>query len=411
MHIRKRVLLIANLVLICLFATAGVLLASEIKDVGEFQFKSVRAMGMGDAFAAIANDADAFYYNPAGLASITNIRVDFQPIRFIPTHDLYGQLSGLRQLRDDIEALNESESPMEDPALKEERRRLMERMEKLLGDDLGLDAGVPVRIIVPLHVGNYGVTVGAYTHAWSVSRAQVQRRGLPWRDFIKDILDDEIYYDAMGEASYGGAVAVEAPARSLPLELSFGVAARRLRRWRITNKDDLLSFDDILSDDFMDNYYDTNDPWDSFSEGKGYSVDIGGIGSFNDAINFAIVVQNLVGDVEYEEDQGDRIPPPDDELPSNVDVSSAINLTRLMGYGFSTLDVVVAAGTDSFDEVRMGMEIIWDPPLLELSGRIGSNHGQTTLGAGIQFAFLDFDYAFYGDRDANWHAFSLNLAF
>ena len=411
MHIGKRELLIANSILICLSATVGTLFASEIKDVGEFQFKSVRAMGMGNAFAAIANDADAFYYNPAGLAAVTNIRVDFQPLRFIPTHDLYGQLRGLRELRDDIRALNESEETMEDPALEDERRRLMERIERLLSDDLGLDVGVPLRIIVPLHIGNYGVSVGAYTHAWSVSRVAMQRRGLDWSDFVKDMLDDEIYYDAMGEASYGGAVAVEAPVHPLPLDISFGIAARRLRRWRITDKDDLIGLDDILADDFAERYYDPEDPWDSVSKGKGYSVDIGGIASFNDAINFAVVVQNLVGDVEYEEDQDDRIPPPDDELPSNVDVSSAINLTRLMGYGFSTLDVVVAAGTDSFDEARVGLEIIWSPPLLEFSGRIGSNHGQTTLGAGIQFAFLDFDYAFYGDRDANWHAFSLNLAF
>ena len=59
----------------------------------------------------------------------------------------------------------------------------------------------------------------------------------------------------------------------------------------------------------------------------------------------------------------------------------------------------------------MGLEVVLDLPLLALSGRIGSNRGYMTLGAGIQFMFLDFDYAFYGDNDADWHAFSLNLAF
>ena len=405
MHLRKKTLLAASLILTYLFAIAGNgLLASEIKDVGEFRFKGVRAMGMGDAFAAIANDADAFYYNPAGLAAVTNIRVDLQPVRFIPTHDLYGQLRGLRQLRDDIRALNESEEPLEDPELEDERRRLMERIERLLGDDLGLDAGAPARIIVPFHIGNYAVSVGAYTHGWSVSRVEVQRRGLDWSDFVKDMLDDEIYYDAMAETSYGAAVAVEAPVPPLPLELSFGIAARRIWRWGITDKDDLMGLDDILSDDFAERYYDPEDPWDSVSEGNGYSVDIGAIGSLNDAISFAIVAQDLMGNVKYERG-------PDDELPTNVDFSSAINLTRLMGPVISSLDVVLAAGIDSSEEARLGLELIWDLPLLELSGRIGSNDGHTTLGAGIQFAFLDFDYAFYGDRDADWHAFSLNLAF
>ena len=133
-------------------------------------------------------------------------------------------------------------------------------------------------------------------------------------------------------------------------------------------------------------------------------MDIGGIGSLNDTISLAIVAQNLMGNANYEKD-------PDDDLPTNVDLSSAVNLTRLMGPAISSLDVVLAAGIDNSEEIRVGLELTWDLPLLELSGRIGSNDGHTTLGAGIQFAFLDFDYAFYGDGDADWHAFSLNLAF
>ena len=208
----------------------------------------------------------------------------------------------------------------------------------------------------------------------------------------------------MAELSYGAAVAVELPVALLPLELSFGVAARRLHRWRITDRDDLLGFDDILADDFTERYFDPEDPWASVSEGKGYVVDIGALGSFNDAINLAVVVENLITKMEYKDGT-------EDEFPAKFGISSAVDLTELTHHGAADVDVMLAGGVNSSKETRLGLEIIWDMPLLKLSGRIGSNEGHMTLGAGIQLAFLDVDYAFYGDEDTNWHAFSLNLSF
>jgi len=38
-------------------------------------YKGFRPMGMGGAFVAVSNDANALYYNPAGLADIENMRV------------------------------------------------------------------------------------------------------------------------------------------------------------------------------------------------------------------------------------------------------------------------------------------------------------------------------------------------
>lgn len=400
MYTQKTIFPIASLILACLFVLPGnEPLASE----EEFQFKCVRAMGMGNAFAAIADDGDAFYYNPAGLATIRDIRLDIQPVRFIPSYDLYDQLKDLEQLRDDINALDESENPLEDPNLEAERRRLMDRMKRLLNDDLGIDVGFPVRVILPLHIGDCGVAIGGMTHAWSASRLEAQRRGLDWSDFVMDALDDEVYYHAMVETSYGVGAAAEIPlARSM--ELSFGVVARRIHRWRMTDADDLLGLDDILADDFQERYFDPEDPWASVSEGKGYSVDAGTIGSFGDAVNLAVVVQNLMGSVKYEGEA-------DEELSQNIAVSGAVNLAKLSNPAVPMLDVILAARVDSDKETQLGLELAWNLPLLSLSGRIGSNRGYMTLGAGIKLLFLDFDYALYGDQNTNWHAFSLNLAF
>jgi len=377
-------------------------------------------MGMGNAFAAIADDGDAFYYNPAGLTNADGIRVDLQPARLTITQDFYDEIRDLDQLMDDIKAIDESENPLEDPGLRDERRRIMDRMKRLLGENLGMDAAAPARVIVPLHAGDYAIAVGGIVHGWSESQIHIQRRGLHWNDFVKDMLDDKALYNVTAEISYGGAAAIEIPLAILPLEVSLGLGIRRTRRWQLTDKDDPLGIEDVInpdgkdavegtSDDFKERYFDPEDPWDSVSEIKGYNVDIGTMASFDDSINFAIVLQNLIGKIE------------DDKLPRDFGISASVNLAKLPTPDVPMLDVILAAGLDNtdrsddgswiVDKTRLGLEVIWDMSLLALSGRLGSNHGHMTLGAGVQLAFLDFDYAFFGDQDANWHAFSLNLAF
>jgi hypothetical protein len=421
MRIRKDMIWIAGLTIVWLLAFSGSSFARFEEEILEdLRYRSVRAMGMGNAFAAIADDGDAFYYNPAGMTSAGGIRVDIQPIRLMPTQDFFGEFKERNQLMDDINAISESESPLEDPELEDERRRIMDRMKRLLDEDLGLDAAAPARIIVPLHVGDYGVAVGGIIHGWSESQVNVQRRGLNWDDFVKGMLDDEVLYNVTAEMSYGGAVAVEIPITSLPLELSLGLGVRRTRRWQMTDKNDLLGIDDLINpdgkdgiegtaDDFKARYFDPDDPWDSVVESKGYNIDIGTLASFDDAINFAIVLQNLAGKIE------------DEKLPRDFGISASVNLAKLPTPDVPMLDVILAAGLDNtedtqenswvVDKTRLGLEVIWNIPLLALSGRIGSNHGHMTLGAGVQLMFLDFDYAFFGDQNTNWHAFSLSLAF
>lgn len=416
MSTRAKILLAVNLILVCLLiSTENSLAASEDENTSEHRLKSVRAMGMGNTFAAIANDGDAFYYNPAGLANIRDIRIDIQPIRFIPSEDFYDQLKDINDFMDDMGKISENDDWLEDPEFEDERRRLTDRLESLVSDEFLLDMAIPIRVIVPLHVGDYAVSVGAMTHAWSMAEIAVQRRGLDWDNFIYDVLNDELLYKGTLEASYGAAAAVEVPSSLLPVELSFGITARRIWRWRVTDEDDLLGFEDLMNpygkdgiegtaDDLARRYLDPDDPWDSVAKGKGFSVDIGSIGTFNDAFNLAVVLQNLIGYVEYDEEE-------DDDLPLNPGVSAAVNLARLTVPDIPNVDVILAAEVNRTEKARLGLEVIWDLPALALSGRIGSNHGYMTLGAGIQLIFLDFDYAFYTDDDADWHAFSLNLAF
>ncbi|MBT5448728.1 MAG: hypothetical protein HOK90_06005, partial [Gemmatimonadetes bacterium] len=46
--------------------------AQEERAIGNFAGVGVRAMGMGGAFAGVADDFTAIYWNPAGLAQMSN---------------------------------------------------------------------------------------------------------------------------------------------------------------------------------------------------------------------------------------------------------------------------------------------------------------------------------------------------
>ncbi|MGQ9609800.1 MAG: hypothetical protein ACUVWN_10875, partial [bacterium] len=40
---------------------------NEENKIFDLKYRAVRAMGMGDAFGALADDGDAFFYNPSGI--------------------------------------------------------------------------------------------------------------------------------------------------------------------------------------------------------------------------------------------------------------------------------------------------------------------------------------------------------
>jgi hypothetical protein len=108
-------------------------------------------------------------------------------------------------------------------------------------------------------------------------------------------------------------------------------------------------------------------------------------------------------------------------LPRKIELSAAVDLAKMPRPEVPLMDVIIAAAIDindetwetkwTFDKIRFGLEIVWKLPPMAVSGRVGSNYGYITLGAGIQFMFMDFDYAFYSDQNANWHGFSLNMIF
>lgn len=57
-------------------------LSSSTAMGGEYPYiyKGLRPMGMGGAFVAVSDDANALFYNPAGLTRVQNIRASLFPL-------------------------------------------------------------------------------------------------------------------------------------------------------------------------------------------------------------------------------------------------------------------------------------------------------------------------------------------
>jgi hypothetical protein len=391
------------------FNQTGIASSDKIWDV---QYRGVRPMGMGNAFGAVSDDNNAFYYNPAGLASVRKLRIDIQPVHLIPTEDFYNEIKDINDLVDDIDSISKSSNPLEDPSLKDERVRLMDRLERLTSERVGIDAGFPLSVMIPLHIKNYGVTLGVMGHGWSVSQIKVQKKGLKWGDLVLDVLDDEIFYKIMGETSYGLASAINLPIPMTPVAFSVGLTAMRVEQWLLTDENDLMNFGDLVNsntNDFKEHFFDPEDPLSSIANGSGYRVNAGIIASLGDTFKVGLTFDNILSKINY-----DTIK---DNVPNRLaGVSAAVNLAKLPNPDIPMVDAILSASIDDMNsgntKKRVGFELTWKPiGIFALSGRVGSNDGFLTLGAGVKLIFLDIDYAFYGDEVTNWHAVSLNLAF
>ena len=154
--------------------------------------RGVRPMGLGNAFEAIADDENAFHYNPAGLAQSKEILFHLLIVKPGISSDLADKSpEEIRDLFDDIDTLMSYDDPLENssPECREAREALADRMEEAIDESLSARLDLPsIGLAVPFLVAEkYRLTVGGSVYTQSLISVRVEPRGLAWSDPIKDM--------------------------------------------------------------------------------------------------------------------------------------------------------------------------------------------------------------------------------
>jgi hypothetical protein len=407
---------------------------SQEDDVQEplFLFRGARPMGIGNAFEAIADDINALHYNPAGIAQIDENLFEFLVIRPRATIDLVEELSTIDDLiNDTINPLTKSDEPLTDPSLQQEREDLVALFDEIRQKRLGLMMDLPsIGLTVPFNEGDYKVAVGGMFYTQNFNSVRILRRGLPWEDAVKELLDDEVIYRISFQWAFTFAGAVEIPMNYAPVlnKAYFGASFRYLNRQIFTDVDDPFNVEDILdSDRFKEKYFDLEEDdfvqfaIDNFESQSGYAIDLGTILSPIEGLNVGLSLRNLINSLDLEEVDENR------KFPRNVTFAVAAKPFKLMGQENSALDLTLAAAwndpngddqlgefkNDSFtNSIHLGAEVVLMPKeWFALALRVGNNQGYSTFGLSLKLKVLNLDLLRYGDLEADWYVASFGMVF
>jgi hypothetical protein len=138
------------LVLLLLFFVSIPAGATEFAPVG------ARAQGMGGAFVAVANDATAVYWNPAGLAAFRGWEA--QGLVSVRGQDHMGVVDVLQNVRDILNGQDVATAVAADPA---KVNALADLVKSLDHPGAGVDSTAAAGVIVKGHVASHGFAFSA----------------------------------------------------------------------------------------------------------------------------------------------------------------------------------------------------------------------------------------------------------
>lgn len=299
---------------------------------------SVRALGMGNAYAAAVKDADALFYNPAGIARISGLNWTIANMR--------AGINGLETLEDvsDMQGSSTFESAVRN----------------LYGDHIWVGGGGKAAFAMPYFAAA----------VYDALDASVDINNPVYPNFDLSVINDLGY-------TVGGAF-------PLGPVLQFGTAIRYIQRVGARVP-------------FGPTYISTLDP-DTIQtaverEGNGYAMDIGLNASIPGPVSpvFSFVWKN-VGITKYKgESPTISTPPRDvDEMSVGAALDVDAGLVSVMPvFDFKYLN---RADVQLGKKIHLGVEI--GIPMIDI--RAGFSEGYYTLGMGLNLGLFRMDAATYG---------------
>lgn len=300
---------------------------------------SARALGMGDAFTALADDSSAIFYNPAGLARVSGINWKVFSLR--------AGASGMEAYDDIREMSGEDESGY------------AEALEGLYGDSIWSGIGGSTVFTMPM------VGLAIYNHTDALVR-------------VDNPVYPEVYTSVINDYGYVLGLGV-------PLGLFHtGVNLKYIKRSGAR----VPYGASVIADLDPDVLYNNLTGW-----GKGYGLDYG-VNFVIPAPFFEAVVSGVwknVGGMSFRSDN------PNTEIPSE---DNEINFGLALNFDTPLLSVSPAVDVRAINrediqlpqKLNFGVEI--GIPLLDIRG--GFHEGYYTAGLGVNLGLFQVDAATYG---------------
>ena len=326
------------IVLIVLFA--GAASAEEYPYI----YKGLRPMGMGGAFVAVSDDANALFYNPAGLARIEKIRASLFPLELEIGEKAYDMLSDANDVDFDSEAETAA----------------------YLRDNIGERAHLGLNLFPYYSMPRFALCL------IGTARADIEVRDRQYPKLSTHVIND-----------FGGGAGYAHP--FLDDTVSVGVSLKYITRKSLTKEYTVL---DITQDD-LDKRIE-----DDLVDGSGILADLGVMVSLEHFglanARVGLCANNLIGS-----DLGDA-----QDLDDHVDIGFAVDydiwITKAT-FAFDYVDLFSQLGDDDdlAKRIRMGAE--FKLPMF-LSVRAGLYQGYFTSGVSLDARFVQLDALTYAEE-------------
>ncbi|OVE76850.1 hypothetical protein BVX98_04075 [bacterium F11] len=381
------------------------------------RFDFVRPLGMGGAFAAIADDHNIFNFNPAGMVQRTGPEITILEISGGVSEDTLDVLDFVSDNEDILTDFDDPNIPQEtkDAVIAEIENDITKLDPRIyVGADIASYVSGPNGIGgLPFHVGfgAFGVVDSSFLLELGPSR--------------QPLISYDIHNDIVIPVSI--AKRYDAP-WIIPGKIGIGVTGKGIQRYRVKNERiNVTTLDEL-------------DP--PIADGFGIGMDLGILHQINDRLNLGIMVHDFLGtNMSFDKVTGENgfssLPKRDTVIRPRTDVGIAVFPEKLFfilpthnrwSFALDVRDILVKDehlffeggidkpfGDNLYTHIHMGTEFKY--AMFRFRG--GINEGYPTIGLGLDLPLVKLDYAFYnreigpraGDRRQGNHIASIAFRF
>ncbi|MDD5492175.1 MAG: hypothetical protein PHV60_05795 [bacterium] len=374
-----------------------------------FMIKGIRPVAMGGAFTAIADDANAYFYNPAGITQIQKWQLQIASLPITISNDTLDLYTWINDNQTQLEKFDEQSYDTQVKLMNDITDQVSKFKVHVSGSILNpnfISGPIGLRNNLKLNFG-----IGLFS-LFDVRVGINNGLLIPNVDMVGNV-------DIVGMVPL--AVKMEKTPFDLPGSLSLAGTIKVLRRGKIEElRKSVLEFEEF-------------DP--EIQDGTGVGLDFGSLYQLNEQWNFGLMVADIFGTpVKYSQVTSNNIDKPENTEIINPRVNAGVafrpknlyywknKFLPLKNHWVFAADITDITNADEklvgasfFKKLHLGAE--YQTKMLSLRG--GFSSGYPSFGFGLNLWLLKLDYAFYGEelglyagQIAEWnHMVALSIGF